>query len=75
MRIYIKVNPKSSQQKIKKLENGNYKVWLKAVPEKGLANRELIEFLAKYFKISKSEIKIVGGKTSSRKIVDVGGKL
>lgn len=72
MRIYIKVNPKSSQQKIEKLENGNYKVWLKAVPEKGLANQELIDFLAEYFAVSKSQIEIVGGKTSSRKIVDVG---
>lgn len=71
MRIYIKVNPRSSQQKIEKLANGNYKVWLKAVPERDLANRELIQILAEYFKVSKSRIEIIGGKTSSRKIIEI----
>ena len=31
-----------------------YKVKIKAVPEKGKANKELIEFLAKHFKVKKS---------------------
>jgi uncharacterized protein (TIGR00251 family) len=73
MRIYLKVNPRSSQQSVEKMVDGNYKINLKSVPEKGKANKELIDLLADYFKISKSQIEIIGGKTSSRKIIEING--
>lgn len=43
------------------------KVNVVAVPEKGKANQELINFLAKLLKIAKSEISIVGGETDRYK--------
>jgi len=72
MRIYIKVIPKSSQNKIEKMEDGSYKVWVTVVPEKGKANQAVVKLLSKYFKVAKSQIEIVGGKTAREKIVDVG---
>lgn len=33
-----------------------------SVPEKGKANKELLEFLSKYLKISKSSMEIVSGE-------------
>ncbi len=72
MRIYIKVIPKSSQSKIEKMEDGSYKVWVTVVPEKGKANQAVVKLLSKYFKVAKSQIEIVGGKTAREKIVDVG---
>jgi uncharacterized protein YggU (UPF0235/DUF167 family) len=71
MRIYLKVITQSSQQKIEKISEGDYKAWVKSVPEKNKANQELIGTLADYFHTSKNNIKIVGGKTSSKKIVDI----
>jgi hypothetical protein len=71
MRIYLKVITRSSQRKLEKISEGDYKAWVKAVPEKGQANQEIIEILADYFKVAKNLIKIVGGKTSSKKIVDI----
>ncbi len=71
MRIYLKVVAGSSQQKIEKISRGDYKVWVRAVPEKGKANQEVIALLAEYFEVGKSKIKIVGGKTVSKKIVDI----
>lgn len=71
MRIYLKVVARSSRQKVEKISEGDYKIWVKAVPEKGKANQEIIEILAGYFETTKSKIKIVGGKTSSKKMVDV----
>jgi uncharacterized protein YggU (UPF0235/DUF167 family) len=41
------------------------------VPEKGRANEAVIKLLAKYFKVSKNKIEIVGGKTARTKIVDI----
>ncbi len=71
MRIYIKVIPKSSQNKIEKTVDGSYKVWVTVVPEKGKANQAVIKLLSKHFKVAKSQIEIVGGKTAREKIVDV----
>lgn len=71
MRIYLSVVANSSQRKIEKMANGNYKINLKAVPEKGKANKELLGLLADYFEVPKNQIKIIGGKTSSRKIVEI----
>jgi hypothetical protein len=71
MRIYLKVITRSSQQKVEKVSEGNYKIWIHSVPEKGKANQEIINILANYFGVSKNKINIIGGKTSSKKIIDI----
>ena len=71
MRIYLKVITRSSQQKIEKISEGDYKIWIRAVPEKGKANSEVTKVLAEYFEVGKKSVEIVGGKTSSKKIVDI----
>ena len=71
MRIYIKVIPRSSQNKVEKISEGEFKVWLTAPPVDGEANLALIKLLSDYFQVSKSEIEIVGGKSARIKIVDI----
>jgi len=73
MRIYIKAIPRSSQNKVEKLSEGEYRVRLTAPPVDGKANEALIKILAEHFGVAKSFISIVGGKSMSRKIVDVEG--
>ena len=73
MRIYIKVSPRTSKNEVTKTSEGEYKVKLTAVPEGGKANEMLIEILAKHFKVAKSCISIVGGKTAKIKMVDIAG--
>ncbi|MBL7053883.1 DUF167 domain-containing protein [Patescibacteria group bacterium] len=71
MRLKIKIIPNSSKTLITE-EKGDYlKIKIKAIPEKGKANIELINFLAKYFKIAKSNIKIIKGTTSRNKIIEI----
>ncbi|HOW60710.1 MAG TPA: DUF167 domain-containing protein [Candidatus Moranbacteria bacterium] len=71
MRIYIKASPRSSKNEVVQISEGEYKVKLKAAPINGRANLMLIEVLAKYFKIPKKIIKIVGGKSAKIKIIDI----
>lgn len=71
MRIYIKVSPRSSRNEVVRVSEGEYKVKLTAPPVDGQANEALIKLLAEHFKVSKSCISIVGGKTAKIKIVDV----
>jgi uncharacterized protein (TIGR00251 family) len=72
MRIYITASPRSSKNEIIKISEGEYKIKMTAAPVNGKANEALISLLAKHFKVSKSEVVIVGGKTAKRKMVDIG---
>ena len=71
MRIYVKVIPRSSKNSVEKISEGEYKVKLTAPPVDGEANKMLEKILADYFKVSKSSVSIIGGKTSKTKIVDI----
>ena len=44
---------------------------IKSKPERGKANRELIQKLADYFEIDKDKIRIISGITSNKKLVEV----
>lgn len=70
-RIYVKVSPKSSRNEVAQISDGEYRVKLTAAPVDGKANEALVALLAKHFKVAKSCIKIVGGKTAKTKIVDI----
>ena len=69
MRIKVRVVPNS--KKVEVIEGDPMKVKLKSKPEGGKANKELIEILAKHFNVSKSDIRIISGFTSRRKIVEI----
>ena len=44
---------------------------LKSKPERGKANRELIQKLADYFEIDKNRIQIISGMISNKKLVNI----
>jgi uncharacterized protein (TIGR00251 family) len=71
MRIKIKVKPKSKKVDIKQISKDIYEVKLKSPPEKGKANQELIQVLSEFFNIPKSNIRIIKGKTSREKLVEL----
>lgn len=72
MYLQIKVIPKSAQTKfVEIMADGTYKFRLKAAPEKGKANAELIKFLAKTCNIHKDDILIISGYTDQRKLVKI----
>ena len=71
MKIFARVKPKAKEDKVIKLSDTNFKVWVKAAPEKGKANRAVIKTLADYFNIGQSDIEIISGSTSKLKIVEI----
>jgi uncharacterized protein (TIGR00251 family) len=70
MRIQVKVKPNSNKESVEKIDN-TYIVNIKEKAEKGRANIALIKLLAKYFKVSSSNIKIRQGLTSRNKILEI----
>ena len=68
MRLKIKLHPASSQEKIKKISEEEYEVWIKEKPIDGKANEELIKVLKKHFK---KPVKIVSCFKSRNKIIEI----
>lgn len=66
--VKLKIVPNSSKNDII-LEDGFIKVKVTAQPIENKANKALIEFLSKRFKIPKSNIEILKGETSKEKTV------
>lgn len=64
----LRISPNASKNEIIKTPEG-YKVKITAQPIDGKANKALIEFLSKYFKVPKSYFEIVRGETSKDKTI------
>jgi len=70
MIIQVKVYPSSGREEIEKLNEKEYKVYLKKPAEDNKANIELLKMLKRYFKV---EARIIKGLTSKNKIVEISG--
>ena len=68
MKVKIKLHPSSSQEKIEKINEDEYEVWMREKPIDGKANEELIRVLKKYFRKS---VEIIHGFNSRIKMVDI----
>ena len=66
-KLKIKVKPSSNKNKIVKMEDGTFKIWIKSAPEKGKANKELRKYLKKVTGIL---IRITSGLTSENKTIE-----
>ena len=71
MKINIKVKPASRKNEVKIISDGSLEVRVTAVPEKGKANKAVIELLSKHFKVPKSAIVILRGKNTRNKIIKI----
>jgi hypothetical protein len=71
MFLNISVTTRASKNEIIKIVDNTFKVYVTAVPEKGLANKKIIELLSDYLKIPKTLIKIKAGATTKEKIFEI----
>ena len=75
-RICVRIIPRSSRDEIvAKLPDGCIKIKLRAAPVEGEANEALISFLSKTWNIRKTDIKIVKGISSRRKMIEINTDL
>lgn len=69
--IKVKIVPGSSKNKIDGVYNNTLKISITAPPVEGKANKKCIAYLAKYFDVAKSKIKIISGQTSKNKLIKI----
>lgn len=66
--VNIKISPNSKKNEIIKTDSET-KVKITAQPIDGKANKCLVEFLSKNFKVPKTSIKIIKGETAKEKTI------
>jgi uncharacterized protein len=72
-RLSIKVQPNAGRNEVVALNDGVWKIKIAAQPDKGKANKELIEFLSDTLGVRKDSITILKGETSHNKILAIIG--
>ncbi len=65
--IEVKVKAGAKSRSIERMDDGTYKIKTPVAPEKGKANKAVVEILSKHLDIPKSQISLVSGQTSSTK--------
>jgi len=73
MRVDVSAKPSSSQEKIEKIGEKSFKVWVKEPPIRGMANAAISKVIADYFSVSTVNIRLVSGFSSRQKVFEVSG--
>ena len=71
MKLQIKVIPSSSKDCITGWLDDILKIKVQAPPEKGKANKAVIQLLEKNLELPRGSIEITAGTTSTRKTVEI----
>jgi uncharacterized protein (TIGR00251 family) len=85
MRVFVKAKPGAKDEKIEpppaklwQVSNSDtsenkewFKVWVKEPPLQGKANEAIIKVLADYFKVSKSQVKLISGSATKQKVFEI----
>ena len=70
-KIFVHTVPNSRANDVREISDNIIKVKVSAPPINGKANKELIKVLAKHYKIHKSEVLILKGIASDKKVVGI----
>lgn len=73
--IDIKVMPSSGKSLCKLNKAGILVCYLKSPAERGLANKELIKYIAKKLGITQQQVTIIAGTTSRKKRIAIDGDM
>ncbi len=73
IRVAIKVTPNAGRNEITGYKDEILQVKVAAAPEKGKANKALVDLLAEKLGVRKSSIAIIKGETSRKKVILFNG--
>lgn len=67
LHLFLRVQPKASKDEFSEVLDDRIKLRITAPPVDGKANKHLLKFLSKIFKVSKAKITIKSGETGRNK--------
>ena len=71
MKISVRVKANAKEERVEKIGDADFLVAVKAKPIEGEANYAVVNALADYFGVSKSQVVLVRGQTSRQKIFSI----
>lgn len=71
MKIFVRVKLRARENKVEKIDDTHFIVFVTEPPEKGRANKLLIRLLSDYFNLPVSQISITSGVHSKEKIIEL----
>jgi uncharacterized protein YggU (UPF0235/DUF167 family) len=69
----VRVNPRSSRNKLTLEPDGSLRVWVTASPTDGQANDAVCQLVAAALDIAKSRVSVLRGQTARQKLLRVDG--
>jgi len=69
--LTVRVVPRASRSGIAGYHDGALRIRVAASPVEGAANRELMRFLSKTFKVPQNAVTIISGSSSRNKIIRI----
>ncbi len=63
----LRAQPGARRNEVRGIQDGTLKVCVTQAPEKGKANKAIVEVLAKWLGVRKSQIELLSGETASQK--------
>lgn len=71
MRVSVRAHTKSRREAVEEGPAGELRVYVKALPVGGAANAAIVSLLAKHFRVARSRVEIIRGKSAKVKVVDI----
>lgn len=68
MKIFVTAKPASKQNRVEKIDETHFKIWVKAQPDEGRANKAVQETLADFLDVPKSRLELISGHKSKQKV-------
>jgi len=71
MKISVKVKPIAKQEKIERINESHFLIWVKERPQEGKANKAVVKVLSEYFGVPQSQVVLLKGQSSKGKIFEI----
>lgn len=71
MKIIVSVKTNAKENKVERINEKEFKIFVKEPAKEGKANEAIIKLLAKHFNIPRSRINIMLGLKSKKKIINI----
>ena len=72
MHISVRVTAGAKREAVEVLSQGRLKISVKEPAKQNLANRRVLELVARHFRVSTKKVRIIRGHRSPQKILSVG---
>ena len=71
MKIFVKAKPRSKEERVEKIVDMHFVVFVKEPPVQGKANIAIGKALAEYFGVSVSSVQLASGFSSKEKVFEL----